>query len=402
MRNRFQALRSLPAPFAALAITIAAQALLTHRATAQDLLVQAQTIVVAPDTVLTNGKLLVRQGKIAYVGNEIPAEARAKATVVDYGTATIVPGFVLATSTLDQERDLAESSFAFTPDLRAAEAFDAWQEGLQKMPATGVTSVALSPSSRNVAGGIAALVKPGRKAGHLVSDNLQLVLSLNSAARNQEREPTSLMGAKDLLRTTFATARTGVQGGPDAAVLRQAMQGGRRVFCYADTFAELSAGLDLAKEFSFEPVFVGAREAEKVMSRLVQQKAGIVLDTLSPDAREQQLRLPTLLAEAGVPFCFGGNPEQLRLSAVLAVHAGLDRKAALQALTRMPAVLLDQQAVVGSLRQGNAADFLVFEGDPLDLTSAHIGTWIDGERVVGEAPKTPRAKPATTTAAGGQ
>jgi len=399
MSNRFPSLRS---PIAALAITCATATLLAHRASAQDLLIQAQTIVVAPDTVLTNGKLLVRQGKIAYVGSEIPAEARAKATIVDYGNATIVPGFVLASSTLDQERDLAEGSLAFTPDLRAAEAFDPWQEALQKLPAFGVTSLALSPSSRNVAGGIAALVKPGRDAGHVVSDNLQLVLSLNAAARNQEREPTSLMGAKDLLRTTFAVARTGVQGGPDAAVLRQALQGGRRVFVYADTYAELSAGLDLAKEFSFEPVFVGAGEAEKVMSRLVQQKAGVVLDTLSPDAREAQRHLPTLLAEAGVPFCFGGSPNQLRLSAALAVHSGLDRKTALQALTRMPAMLLDQQTVVGSLRQGNAADFLVFQGDPLDLDAPHLGTWIDGERVVGEAPKAPRATAAPKTAAGGQ
>ena len=413
MRTRFPSLRSntdsrLRGPVTTLAIVCFAQALLADRAAAQDLLVQAQTIVVAPDTVLTNGKLLVRQGKIAYVGSEIPAEARAKATVVDYGTATIVPGFVLATSTLDQERDLAESSFAFTPDLRAAEAFDPWQEALQKLPAAGVTSVALSPTARNVAGGIAALVKPGLKSGQLVSDNLQLVLSLNSAARNQEREPTSLMGAKDLLRTTFATARTGVQGGPDAAVLRQVLQGGRRVFVYADTFVELSAGLDLAKEFSFAPVFVGAREAEKVISRLVQQKAGIVLDTLSPDAREAQLRLPTLLAEAGVPFCFGGRPDQLRLSAALAVHAGLDRKVALQALTRMPAVLLDQQTAVGSLRQGNAADFLVFAGDPLDLSTTHLGTWIAGERIVGDAPSPVRATSsvrtttATTAPAGGQ
>jgi hypothetical protein len=310
-----------------------------------------------------------------------------------------VPGFVLASSTLGQERDLAEGALAFTPDLRASEAFDAWHEDLAKLPGAGVTSVALSPSPRNVAAGIAALVKPGQDHGSLAVPELHLVLSFAEIARNQERQPTSLMGCKDLLRATFAEARTGTTGGPDAVVLRQVMQGSRRAFVHAESYAELSAALDLGRDFGFEPVLVGARDAEKVLGRLVQQKAAVVLGPLVPEARLQQLRLPGKLAEAGVPFCFGGRPEQLRLSAVLAVRNGLDRKTALQALTRMPAMLLDQGAAVGALRQGNAADFLVFAGDPLDLDAAHLGTWVDGQLVHGSMPE-PTTRPTKATAAG--
>jgi imidazolonepropionase-like amidohydrolase len=366
----------------------------------QDLLVQAREVVVAPDMVLRDGVLLVRQGKVAYVGDDIPAEARSRAISIDYGDAVVVPGFVLAQSTLGQDRDLAESAFAFTPDLRVSEAFDPWQEELAPLPRCGITSLALSPSARNVAGGISALVKPGRAGGAIVVPELHLSLSLTQAARSPERQPTSLMGAVDLLRTTFAAARTGTQTGPDAAVLRQVLQRSRAVFVHADTYTELSAALDLSKEFGLEPTIVGGREAEKVLARLVQQKASIVLETLTPEARLQQLRLPTVLAEAGVPFCFGGQPDQLRLSAALAVRHGLDRKTALSALTRMPAMLLDQQALVGSLRQACAADFLVFRGDPLDLDSTHVATWIDGVRVHGEAPAPAKKVDAPATLAG--
>ena len=57
MRTRFPSLRSntdsrLRGPVATLAIVCLAQAWLADRAAAQDLLVQAQTIVVAPDTVV--------------------------------------------------------------------------------------------------------------------------------------------------------------------------------------------------------------------------------------------------------------------------------------------------------------------------------------------------------------
>ena len=363
-------------------------------APAQDLLVRAKTIVVATDTVSTDGALLVREGRVAWVGRDIPAETRGRALLVDYGDATIVPGFVLPPTTLGRDRDLAEAALPFTPDLRAVEAFDPWQEELLRLPRTGITSLLLAPSPRNVAGGIAALVKPGKDAGRVAEPDLQLVLSLARAARTPDRAPTSLMGAVDLLRTAFTAAKTGVEGGPDVAVLRGALQGSRRVVVHADTFVELVAALELAREFAFEPLLVGAGDAEKVLPRLVEQKAAIALDTLKPEMRLAQLELPARLAAAGVPFCFGGSAEHVRLSAVLAVRHGLDRNVALQALTRTPAVLLGQADAVGSLRQGTSADFAVFSGHPLDLDSTLLATWIDGVRVHGEAPK-----PTTTPAA---
>lgn len=384
----------LPIAFAAFFVCAAT-------ARAQDLLVQCKRLVVAPDTVLTDGRMLVQKGVVAYLGAEIPAEARANAKVVDCGDATVVPGFVLANTTLGQERDLAEGSIAFTPDLRAGEAFDPWQEDLGKAAAAGVTSLGLAPSPRNVAGGLLALVKPGAEHGELAAPDLHAQFSLVEAARNPERAPTSLMGAKELLRTTFQAARAGAQGGPDAAVLRQVAQGTRRAFVYADTYAELTAALDLAREFGFEPVLVGARDAEKLLPRLVQQKASVVLGPLVPEARQAVLALPTKLAEAGVPFAFGGRPEQLRLSAVLAVRAGLDRKTALGALTRVPARLLDQENALGVLRAGHAADFVVFGGDPLDLDSAHVATFVGGVLVRGKLPQ-PTRPVAPSPAAGGR
>src|SRR5712671_3832814 len=86
----------------------------------QDLLVKARSVVVAADTVLTGGELLVRQGRIAFVGSEIPADSRARARLLDHADATLVPGFVLAHGWLGQEADLAERANAFTPELRAA------------------------------------------------------------------------------------------------------------------------------------------------------------------------------------------------------------------------------------------------------------------------------------------
>lgn len=367
-------------------LALLATSLLAPRLTAQDLLITSKRIVIAPATVLSPGALLVRDGKVLYVGDEIPTEAKSAARKVDYGDATITPGFVLAQATLGQDADLAEAAFAFTPDLLAAEAFDPWHEDLSVLPREGITSLALSPSPRNIAGGIAALAKPSAKGGRIANRELYLQLSLTTAARSQQRAPTSLIGALDMLRTAFTDAKQGLQGGPDIAIIRQVLDGSRRVFVHANTYTELSAVLDLARDYGFEPVIVGGADAEKVLARLVSQRAGVVLGTLTPEMRLSQLHLPAKLAEAGVPFAFGGNPKFLRLSAILAVRNGLDRNIALQAMTRSPAMLLGQEAVVGALRSGCSADFNVWSGDPLDLDSSHLATWVDGVLLAGAQP----------------
>lgn len=364
---------------------------------AQDLLISARRIYVAPQTALENGRLLVRGGKVAYVGDEIPAEARARAKVIDYGDATIVPGFVLAYATLgqEQEQNLAENAFAFTPDLLVAEGLDAWSDELSRLPRSGVTAAAVAPSERQLAGGIAALVKPTADHGTIAAAELHLGMSLTTNARSQERPPTSLMGALDMARTGFGDAKLGVQTGADMAVLRQVLDGSRKVFVRANTRREIVAVLDLAKEFGFEPVLVGAMEASDVLPRIAAQKVGVVIGTLVPEAKLELLQLPAALARAGIPFAFSGQPEQLRLSAALAIRHGLARDLALNALTRGPALLLGQQQRIGGLRQGNDADFLVFSGDPMDLTARHIATWIGGERRHGDAAKAPSSSSTT-------
>lgn len=349
-------------------------------AQAPDQLLRAKRIVLAPDTVLEPGALLIRAGKVAYAGDGIPAEAIAKAERVDFGTATITPGFVLSYATLGQDQNLGELAFSLTPDLQVAEGVDLWHKELSKLPGSGVTAAAMAPSERQLVGGIAALLKPGADGASIGDADLPLHMSLTPNALSQDRPPTSLMGALDLTRTAWRDAAAGVRTGADMAVLRQTLDGSRKLFVRADARREIFAALNFAREFGLQLTIVGAAEAKDAITRLAEQKVGVVLGTLTAEAKLELLELPAALARAGVPFAFSGQAEQLRLSAALAVKHGLDRRTALAALTRTPAQLLGSAATSGSLREGSAADFAVWSGDPIDLASRHLSTWIGGAR----------------------
>lgn len=367
----------LPRPSALLPVLVLASA-----AAAQDILVSAPKIVVAPDTVLQDGAILIRGGRVLHVGSEIPAELRDRARKVAYG-GTVVPGFVNPHATLGQADDLKEAVTAFTPDLRAADAFDPFGEELQEAARAGVTTCGFPPASGNTLAGIAAVVKTGPEQGSLLAEEAYLKVALVESARDQERYPTSLMGAADLLRQSFDAVR-GVEGAGDPAwqVLRQVLAGSRRVVVHAETHAEITTALEICESYGLQPVLLGGSEADESLDKLARLRATVVLAPLSPASSREALELPGKLEKAGVRLAFfGEDPRALRLGAALAVRHGLGRTAALAGLTRVPADLCEVADRVGSLRSGCDADFLVFDGEPLDLDAPLRAIWIRGTRV---------------------
>ena len=64
----------------------------------------------------------------------------------------------------------------------------------------------------------------------------------------------------------------------------------------------------------------------------------------------------------------------------MAVAFGLDEQAALRSVTQWPAEILGIADRVGSLAEGLEATFFVTEGDPLEITSPVVQTFVRGER----------------------
>jgi imidazolonepropionase-like amidohydrolase len=60
-------------------------------------------------------------------------------------------------------------------------------------------------------------------------------------------------------------------------------------------------------------------------------------------------------------------------------HTGLDWGQAFAAITSGPAEALGMGSEFGSLRPGRRADVVLWDGDPLELSSQPVAVWIDGQ-----------------------
>ncbi|MFO1054889.1 MAG: amidohydrolase family protein [Planctomycetota bacterium] len=347
--------------------------------------VEASHVVLAPGEVLDGeaARIAFRDGKIVAVGREIAADVIARATRIRLPEgAVVVPGMIVLHDQLGLAGDLAETIDAFTPELRAADAFDPFDRVLPRRAQSGITSVLLAPTSTNTFGGIAALVKWNGTRGVVASAEGYLKMALVGSSLSRERYPTSRMGAAELIRGAFADARDPLRGStPALAVLREAADGGRRVLIHASSHAEVSGALDIAAEVGITPILLDVVEIEDCLPRLRGKPISVSLRALGWNSEEKALDAPAKLAAAGVRFSFcSADGRGLRRSAALAVRHGLDRKTALDAITRIPAEQSGFGDRLGSLRVGRDADFDVFDGDPIELTSRLLEVWVDGRR----------------------
>jgi imidazolonepropionase-like amidohydrolase len=138
----------------------------------------------------------------------------------------------------------------------------------------------------------------------------------------------------------------------------------------------------------------GGAEAWLVADELRRADIPVLIDPLVdlPDRFERlgaRLDNAALLQHAGVRFAIAPGPgtvdaQQARLVLQLAGNAvanGLAWDDAFAAVTRGPADIFGVGAELGRLQRGYLADVVVWDGDPLEVTSAPSAVFIEGRQV---------------------
>jgi imidazolonepropionase-like amidohydrolase len=229
--------------------------------------------------------------------------------------------------------------------------------------------------------------------------------------------PNSLMGSIALIRQSFLDA-SWYQAAQDAyrknpatmerpetnaslAALAEQMQRNPAVF-EAEDELDLLRALRIADEFKLKPILFGNGYEYRVRKTLAEKKPAIILPLDFPKPPEierpdQTLEVeldelqhwdrapsnPARLAEAGIPFAFTTQklekPEKDFWSRIrLAVRRGLNKDAALAALTSTPAEMFGVADRLGSIAPGRMANLVIASGDLFADEARVLTTWVDG------------------------
>jgi len=368
--------------------------------------------------VLEHGTLLIKDGRIQAVGTEVDVPPDAE--IIDYGPdAVIVPGLVAAHSPYALGWPSDRSADA---GLSALDGFDPYRVYADAL-SSGVTTAYLAPAENRLIAGTGAVVKLGgaRAEGRILNPLAAIHGAIDASARNtpgyweppvpvavdvelgyaRAQLPKTTMGAIVMLgelldgaanpRDERFQADYGRHAGPSLA---RALAANAPLRISATEAAEMRALLAFAAQRKLPLVLERAEEARELAAEIAAAGVSVVYRPpyavngpsadrgKAEDDRWPTFDAPSALVKAGVRTAItGSSPRDLFFSARLASRGGLERAAALRAITLSPAEILGVAERVGSLRPGKDADLCVLNGDPLAAGSSVLATWIDGRSV---------------------
>ena len=359
--------------------------------------------------------ILVEDGKIKAIGEnlEIPGDAE----VVDAAGLQVYPGFVEAHGHIGLDgygigyegMDYNELNDIISPQMRGIDGVKPLDPALPKAAAAGVTCVCVGPGSANVLGGTFTTIKTvGRRVDDMVVRDgvaMKCAFGENPKRVYRDKKDSSRMTTAALLRETLFKAREYMEkkeaAGDDVSkrpafdmkleALLPVMRREIPLKAHAHATEDLFTALRIAREFDLKITLEHVTEGHLIVEELVEENVPLAVGPTLGSASKFELRnkswtTPGVLAAAGCQVSIiTDSPvipqEYLPLCAGLAVQAGMDPFAALQAITINPAKHAGIADRVGSLEAGKDADIVVTDGCPFEVSTKVRHVFIDGKAV---------------------
>jgi imidazolonepropionase-like amidohydrolase len=383
--------------------------------------VKGALIYTVTGSAITNGVLVVQNGKIVSVG-DASTHIPDGATVIDATGKTIIPGIVDTHSHIGASGG-GDNSNALNPEVRVFDGIDPESPEFKKALAGGITTANVMPGSGHLMSGQTVYLKMrgGNKMEDLLEVNERGVFGGMKMANgtNSMRGTNGFPGTRSksaaMDRELFVKAveyrKKVMDAKGDSTKLperdlrmegmMEVLEGKRIVHFHTHKENDILTVLRLQKEFGFRVILHHVSEAWKVLDAIA--KSGVPCSIINLDAPGGKLEAINvnmknggLLEKAGVPVAIHTDDpitdsRLLLRSAAISIRDGMSRQKALEALTIAGARMLDLGTKVGSLEAGKDADFVILSGDPFSVYTHVEQTWVEGKKRFDRADPTDRA-----------
>ncbi len=394
-------------------ILLVLAALLASPATAQTIAITGGRVVIGDGSPpIENGTVVITGGRVvaAGVGVAIPPGAQRVNASGKWVTPGIVAGFtrlgLAAVDAVDGANDTAGANAPFNASLDVSLAINADVEPVAVSRAAGVTRAIVSPDASNaIFGGQGAVIDTGADMSPVTRARaFQFVEFGEAGARRAGGSRPALFA---VFRNALDEARRTPLGAQDSyPMLRRAdalallpvLSGQTRLFVHVESAPDILAILTLKRDYpALALVLVGATEGWRVAPQIAQARVPVIASALNdlPDSFEQLAATQSNIGRmrsAGVEVAIGmidnEDTRQAQFSTQYAGNlvavgrvpgaTGLSWDQAFAAITSKPAEIVGMGGEIGSLRPGRRADVVIWDGDPLEVSSAAVRVWIDG------------------------
>jgi imidazolonepropionase-like amidohydrolase len=381
------------------------------------ILIQNATVLTVSHGTIEHGSILIRDGKIAEVGQSIKAPKDAQ--VIDAAGQFVIPGIIDCHSHIAAE-SINEGSVSVSSMVNMEEVLNPEDIDIYRDLAGGVTAANILHGSANSIGGQTLVIKLrwGQPASKLPFEGappgIKFALGENPKRSNfsipgqPKRYPATRMGVEETIRGAFSEARDYKKAWDDynkrvnssekniipprrdrrLEPLVEVLEGKRYVHAHSYREDEILMLLRVAKEFGFKVrTFQHVLEGYKVADELA--AAGVGASTFSDwwaykvEAYDAIPYNAALMTRRGVIVSVNSDDAEeathLNQEAAKSMKfGGLSHDEALKLVTLNPAIQLGIDKRAGSIDVGKDADLAIYNHDPLSAYAVVQKTIIDG------------------------
>lgn len=373
--------------------------------------------------VLENATILIDSGKIKAVGVgiAIPADAR----VIDAKGHIVTPGLMNSYTDLglDELTENAEETMdSVAPRADIGPGFDVYY-GLNPNSVTipvarieGMTRAIAAPSAgTSIFAGTGAEIHLGNGSDILAKRKIGMFIELGEkggeiAGGARSAAWAQLLSALDEARS-YDRDRAGYKRGAhppytlkqvDLEAMMPVIHGEMPLVVSVQRESDIRHLIRFKQEQKINVIIVGGAEAWRVANELSAAQIPVILQPLldlpnSFEALGTTLQNAVRLQKAGVRIAFSGtaaleaqpyNVGNIAMLAGIAAANGLSQEEALAAITVNPAQIWGISDHYGTIEPGKDADIVVWDGDPLEPSSAPTALFIRGDAISLESRQT--------------